>query len=697
MRARLTTAVTFYAGDESFCVGKEDGIYADRHDCTAFYVCSGDRTFRKFCPTGQKFNPLISNCDNPENVNCQEKDQYLGLQAFENHKEERWTERIKNYDEKYQRGAHRVVGGTQNIGNASAGWYISSKDVPHVDKNQKLIALNSTQFADKTNNVNEIERTPNNLAAFSFNASTSKAALEQAFDHVLLSNSEGNVQNTSGVRDGYTSNSSRTFGEHLSANGEEKNVDVLEELGKKGYDIKENFFVDLTPHSQIKKNLTREVVKVKEPMRGKALIGTGQPRGNKTEIFVGCTNYTLSKQESDGNEQIKAEVGSHIGKEITGNAEIAGNISAPTHHVDSNTTQGKESKGNGENGTKGLNAQMSTLYPENTNLPMIFHGNTNNKEEELKVSQSTSANKSTVSVFNTHNSTSNSINVETEGNEQSKSEPESVQNQVMQRVLTSNYKNNVSPNYFNQDKTESIKNLDKSASGYEGDFKTSSGIKITLEKPGIFQVATKRHHYQRSDGLQRQKYRASQKLKLARNKNISRSKLRLPSLLGTLINKSNKSKVMIMLGSLVRRPVALTQKRVVNAKDANNSITQHIYEGDKEFLGDMSTQGIILNNNEVENTKSTDAPSKGSEKNQHSYVDIGHNLNNRDGAYIDDTDDVIIDFNEKQRGSSPVTFTKQSGINEVSYSEGQQRNTQGYQSDTGERYEKKSKHSNIHL
>lgn len=58
----------FKTGDVAFCVGKEDGIYADPQDQTAFYMCKGEKATKKFCPTGLKFNPTISSCDVPEDV-----------------------------------------------------------------------------------------------------------------------------------------------------------------------------------------------------------------------------------------------------------------------------------------------------------------------------------------------------------------------------------------------------------------------------------------------------------------------------------------------------------------------------------------------------------------------------------------------------------------------------------------------------
>ena len=77
-------------GDEGFCVSKEDGIYADPEDETAFYVCEGEKPTKKFCPTGLKFNPVISGCDIPEDV------KYVGNEGdsseTSNSKEDsRWT------------------------------------------------------------------------------------------------------------------------------------------------------------------------------------------------------------------------------------------------------------------------------------------------------------------------------------------------------------------------------------------------------------------------------------------------------------------------------------------------------------------------------------------------------------------------------------------------------------------------------
>ena len=56
-------------GDEAFCVSKEDGIYSDPSDDAAFYICEGEKPQKKFCPNGLKFNPLISSCDVPVDVN----------------------------------------------------------------------------------------------------------------------------------------------------------------------------------------------------------------------------------------------------------------------------------------------------------------------------------------------------------------------------------------------------------------------------------------------------------------------------------------------------------------------------------------------------------------------------------------------------------------------------------------------------
>ena len=64
----LIVFAVYHTGDEAFCVSKEDGIYADPTDETAFYMCKGEKAAKKFCPTGLKFNPMISSCDVPEDV-----------------------------------------------------------------------------------------------------------------------------------------------------------------------------------------------------------------------------------------------------------------------------------------------------------------------------------------------------------------------------------------------------------------------------------------------------------------------------------------------------------------------------------------------------------------------------------------------------------------------------------------------------
>ena len=79
-----------HIGDEGFCVSKEDGIYADPEDDTAFYLCEGEKATKKFCPTGLKFNPVISGCDTPDDVKYvgNEVDSPGILNANEN---TRWT------------------------------------------------------------------------------------------------------------------------------------------------------------------------------------------------------------------------------------------------------------------------------------------------------------------------------------------------------------------------------------------------------------------------------------------------------------------------------------------------------------------------------------------------------------------------------------------------------------------------------
>ena len=65
---RICLVSIFPSGQESFCVGKENGIYADPNDATAFYACDDQKTTKKFCPPGLKFNPVISMCDVPQDV-----------------------------------------------------------------------------------------------------------------------------------------------------------------------------------------------------------------------------------------------------------------------------------------------------------------------------------------------------------------------------------------------------------------------------------------------------------------------------------------------------------------------------------------------------------------------------------------------------------------------------------------------------
>ena len=49
----------------------EDGIYPHETECNKFYQCSfGHRWEDQECPEGLYFNPEISVCDWPENVDC---------------------------------------------------------------------------------------------------------------------------------------------------------------------------------------------------------------------------------------------------------------------------------------------------------------------------------------------------------------------------------------------------------------------------------------------------------------------------------------------------------------------------------------------------------------------------------------------------------------------------------------------------
>ncbi|XP_061488235.1 acidic mammalian chitinase-like isoform X1 [Rhineura floridana] len=51
--------------DETFCVGKVDGIHADPKDKTKFYMCAGNQTFQMSCATGLVFNDSCKCCDYP--------------------------------------------------------------------------------------------------------------------------------------------------------------------------------------------------------------------------------------------------------------------------------------------------------------------------------------------------------------------------------------------------------------------------------------------------------------------------------------------------------------------------------------------------------------------------------------------------------------------------------------------------------
>ena len=71
-------------------MSKEDGIYADPSDQTAFYMCKGEKATKKFCPTGLKFNPMISSCDVPEDVRFTGNDAE-SLEKFNPKGNTKWT------------------------------------------------------------------------------------------------------------------------------------------------------------------------------------------------------------------------------------------------------------------------------------------------------------------------------------------------------------------------------------------------------------------------------------------------------------------------------------------------------------------------------------------------------------------------------------------------------------------------------
>jgi len=55
---------------KEFCEQKGDGIHAHPGDCTAYISCTSWDGFIQFCAPGLAYNPDISGCDWPHNVNC---------------------------------------------------------------------------------------------------------------------------------------------------------------------------------------------------------------------------------------------------------------------------------------------------------------------------------------------------------------------------------------------------------------------------------------------------------------------------------------------------------------------------------------------------------------------------------------------------------------------------------------------------
>ncbi|CAG7822910.1 unnamed protein product, partial [Allacma fusca] len=63
---------TTQSSENFTCEDKECGRYPDPGDCSAYYICGENKTHvgHKQCPDGLLFNPIILDCDLPENVNC---------------------------------------------------------------------------------------------------------------------------------------------------------------------------------------------------------------------------------------------------------------------------------------------------------------------------------------------------------------------------------------------------------------------------------------------------------------------------------------------------------------------------------------------------------------------------------------------------------------------------------------------------
>ena len=54
--------------DSNFC--RSNGLLANPMSCTSFYSCAFGFYYLMNCPSGLYFNPAVSYCDWPQNVNC---------------------------------------------------------------------------------------------------------------------------------------------------------------------------------------------------------------------------------------------------------------------------------------------------------------------------------------------------------------------------------------------------------------------------------------------------------------------------------------------------------------------------------------------------------------------------------------------------------------------------------------------------
>eukprot|EP00095_Tigriopus_kingsejongensis_P003675 maker-scaffold11_size778918-snap-gene-5.22 protein:Tk03675 transcript:maker-scaffold11_size778918-snap-gene-5.22-mRNA-1 annotation:"chitinase" len=73
MRLFLALIILAYHHTEAqnVCGNNNNGqTFPDPADCSKFFVCHGANTYRFSCPASLLFNPLISNCDWPRNVDC---------------------------------------------------------------------------------------------------------------------------------------------------------------------------------------------------------------------------------------------------------------------------------------------------------------------------------------------------------------------------------------------------------------------------------------------------------------------------------------------------------------------------------------------------------------------------------------------------------------------------------------------------